>query len=331
MTPAPALPPTDAFASDAFVDVDDTLDATLRTRFGLDDRRDGKVRVSYRIDDDHRLMITTDRISALDRVVGAVPYKGQVLTELSAHWFAQMADVIPHHLVAVPDPNVMVVRAATPLLVEVVMRGYLTGITSTSLWTRYAAGARHIDGYDLPEGLTKNAPLPRPLLTPTTKAPAGDHDEPISVSEVVNRGLVEADVWEQVIAAAAALFDRGTALAAAAGIILVDTKYEFGLDAEGRLMLIDEVHTPDSSRLWLAASYAERVGAGREPDALDKEDTRRVAVELGPDEMLPADAVAAASERYVEAYERLTGRTFTPGATPVADRIARLENLWDTP
>ncbi len=311
----------------AFTDIDAGLDAQLQARLGLSDRRDGKVRVSYRIDNEYRLMITTDRISALDRVIGAVPYKGQVLNQLSAHWFEQTADVVANHFVSVPDPNAMVVKVATPLLVEVVVRGYLTGVTSTSLWTRYAAGARRIDGYDFPDGLEKNSPLPRPLLTPTTKAPEGNHDEPIGVDEVVERGLVEPHIWEQVCTAAFALFDRGSKLAAQAGIILVDTKYEFGLDQSGQVMLIDEVHTPDSSRLWVAATYRDRIETGREPDGLDKEDTRRVAVELGPTEMLPADAIAAASERYVEAFERLTGQTFEPGSYPVGERLGAIPDL----
>lgn len=311
----------------AFTEIDASLDARLREHLGLSDRRDGKVRVSYRIDEEHRLLVTTDRISALDRVIGAVPYKGQVLNQLSAHWFERTTDVVANHFVSVPDPNAMVVRAATPLLVEVVVRGYLTGVTSTSLWTRYAAGARRIDGYEFPDGLEKNSPLPVPLLTPTTKAPEGDHDEPISVDEVVERGLVEPEIWEQVCTAALALFERGSTLAVAAGIILVDTKYEFGLDRTGQVMLIDEVHTPDSSRLWVAATYRDRIENGREPDGLDKEDTRRVAVELGPTEMLPADAIAAASERYVEAFERLTGRSFEPGAYPVAERLGAIPHL----
>lgn len=321
----------------------------------LPDRRDGKVRVSYAFGDDQRLLITTDRISAMDRVVGAVPYKGQVLNQLSEYWFASTADVVANHLVSVPDPNVMVVRAATPLPVEVVVRGYLTGVTSTSMWTRYERGAREIDGYRLRDGLTKNTALDTALITPTTKAHDGGHDEPISVADVVERGLVAAEIWEQVCSAALALFARGTELAAAAGVILVDTKYEFGLDVNGEVMLIDEVHTPDSSRLWVADTYAERLGAGHEPDGLDKEDVRRavmahhgetaeiteIAQTRETTEMtemaemtemtetastgatLPDEVVRAAVERYIDAYRRLVGAEFTPGEYPVGPRIER--------
>lgn len=294
----------------------------------LPDRRDGKVRVSYRLGDDQRLMITTDRISAMDRVVGAVPYKGQVLNQLSEFWFAATTDVVANHVVSVPDPNVMVVRAAQPLPVEVVVRGYLTGVTSTSMWTRYAAGAREIDGYRLADGLDKNSALDTPLITPTTKAHDGGHDEPISVAGVIERGLVDTAIWEQVCEVAFALFARGTEIAAAAGVILVDTKYEFGLDADGALMLIDEVHTPDSSRLWVADTYAERTAAGLEPDGLDKEDVRRAVMAHHDDATggraeLPDEVVRAAVDRYLDAFERLTGTEFAAGEYPVGPRIER--------
>jgi len=298
----------------------------------LADRREGKVRVSYALDDERRLLITTDRISAMDRVVGAVPYKGQVLNELSAHWFGETDDVIANHLISVPDPNCMVVRAARPLPVEVVVRGYLTGVTSTSLWTRYAAGARLLDGHRLPDGLEKNTALARPLITPTTKASNGAHDQPISVAEVTERGLVAPEIWDRVCAAALALFARGSELARAAGVILVDTKYEFGLDTAGEPILIDEIHTPDSSRLWVAASYADRLEAGDEPEGLDKEDVRRAVMQHGGS-VLPEVVLQAASARYVEAFERLVGRDFQPGEYPVAARIeralARLGELGD--
>jgi phosphoribosylaminoimidazole-succinocarboxamide synthase len=300
------------------------LDVDLR----LPDRRTGKVRVSYALGDRHRLFVTTDRLSAFDRIVAGVPYKGQVLNQLAAWWFAATSDVVANHVVAVPDPNVLVARAASPLAVEVVVRGYITGVTSTSLWRQYAEGARTIYGYRFPDGLAKNSALPEALITPTTKPPPGSpvHDEPLTCAEVVE-GLVEPALWERVMAAALAVFGRGQEIAAAAGLILADTKYEFGLGADGELLLIDEVHTPDSSRFWVAATYDERLARGAEPESLDKEVVRRALADAGyggdgdPPE-LPTSVWAETSARYIDAYERLTGARFDPGAYPVGDRIA---------
>jgi phosphoribosylaminoimidazole-succinocarboxamide synthase len=300
----------------------------------LPDRRDGKVRVSYALPSNRRLFVTTDRLSAFDRVIASVPLKGQVLNELSAWWFSTTRDVVANHLLGVPDPNVTIARAAMPLPVEVIVRGHITGITSTSLWAQYAGGARTIYGHRFPEGLRKNTPLPRPIVTPTTKAVAGGHDEPIGCAEVADTGLVPAALWDRVVTAALMLFARGVASAATAGLVLADTKYEFGLAVDdGELMLIDEVHTPDSSRYWIASSYEERLAAGGEPESLDKENVRRALAELGyrgdgrpPD--LPRDVVDATGRSYVDAYERLTGCSFIPGEQPAAPRIARaLEDL----
>jgi phosphoribosylaminoimidazole-succinocarboxamide synthase len=295
----------------------------------LPDRRAGKVRVSYELSSTERLFVTTDRLSAFDRIIASVPSKGQVLNQLAAWWFDQTRDVVANHLLEVPDPNVTIGRTAHPLPVEVVVRGYITGVTSTSLWQQYATGARTIYGYDFPDGLAKNTPLPRPIVTPTTKALDGAHDEPITCAAVVEQGLVPADLWEQVQAAALAVFARGQRTAEAAGLILADTKYEFGLAVDtGELLLIDEVHTPDSSRYWVTDSYDRRLAAGEEPESLDKEVVRRALIDLGyagdgAPPRLPDDVVAAASARYVSAYERLTGLTFVPGGTPIADRISR--------
>ena len=236
----------------------------------LGPKRQGKVRDIY-TRGDHLILVTTDRLSAFDRILGLVPYKGQVLNQLSAFWFDQTRDIVPNHLLEMPDPNVAVVRACTPLLVEVVVRGYISGVTSTALWYRYSQGERSIYGIDFPDGLNKNDPLPAPIITPTTKAPDGGHDERITSAEVVSHGLVEAELWEEVCEAAVAVFRRGQAIAQRAGLILVDTKYEFGVDPHGQLVLIDEVHTPDSSRFWRAASYPERHAAGEEPENFDKE------------------------------------------------------------
>ncbi len=295
----------------------------------LPDRRAGKVRVSYELSPTERLFVTTDRLSAFDRIIACVPHKGQVLNQLAAWWFEHTRDVVANHLVSVPDPNVTIGRAARPLQVEVVVRGYITGVTSTSLWRQYADGARTIYGYDFPDGIRKNTALPHAIVTPTTKAHEGGHDEPISCADVVAHGIVEPELWEQVQSAALGLFARGQEAAERAGLILADTKYEFGLAVDtGELLLIDEVHTPDSSRYWVVDGYEARLAAGDEPESLDKELVRRALIELGYDgdgdpPALPADVVAAASSRYASAYERLTGLAFVPGDTPIADRIAR--------
>lgn len=293
----------------------------------LPDRRAGKVRVSYRLSETERLFVTTDRLSAFDKIIASVPHKGQVLNQLAAWWFEHTRDVVANHLLEVPDPNVTIGRAAHPLPVEVVVRGYITGVTSTSLWQQYADGARHIYGYDFPDGLRKNTALPTAIVTPTTKALDGAHDEPISCAGVVAEGLVDAELWEQVQAAALAVFARGQQAAERAGLILADTKYEFGLAVDtGELLLIDEVHTPDSSRYWVADSYDARLAGGDEPESLDKELVRRALIDLGyrgdgAPPVLPPDVVAAASARYASAYERLTGQTFVPGSTPIRERI----------
>jgi phosphoribosylaminoimidazole-succinocarboxamide synthase len=291
----------------------------------LPDRRDGKVRASFAWGDD-RLFVTTDRLSAFDRIIAGVPYKGQVLNQLAAWWFARTADIVANHVIAVPDPNVLVARSAVPLPVEVVVRGVITGVTSTSIWQMYAAGERTVYGHRLPDGLVKNERLPEAIITPTTKAAHGGHDEPLTCADVVERGLVERGLWDEVQRVALALFARGQQVAADAGLILADTKYELGLSDDGTLLLIDEVHTPDSSRYWVAATYDERLGAGDEPESLDKEVVRRALLDAGyrGDGAPPAldpEVWAATSARYVDAYERLTGTAFVRGDYPVGPRI----------
>lgn len=303
----------------------------------LPDRRDGKVRVSYELPagadgEGRRLFITTDRLSAFDRIIAGVPYKGQVLNQLAAWWFAETADIVPNHVLSVPDPNVLVARSATPLPVEVIVRGYITGVTSTSLWQQYADGAREIYGHHFPDGLCKNTELPTALVTPTTKGSEGTHDVPLTVAEVAQRGLVEHRRWGEVVEAALLLFRRGQAKAAEAGLILADTKYEFGTAADGSLLLIDEMHTPDSSRYWVADTYEQRLAAGEEPESLDKEVVRRALLAAGyrgdgEPPTLPDDVWAETSRRYIHAFERLTGTTFEPGAYPVPPRIQ--EHLRD--
>jgi phosphoribosylaminoimidazole-succinocarboxamide synthase len=309
-------------------------DAIIDIDLPLDDRRDGKVRVSYRIDDGARFFVTTDRLSAFDRIITGIPYKGQVLNQLAAWWFARTTGIVANHVIAVPDPNVLIARETDPLPVEVVVRGAITGVTSTSLWQLYAAGSRTIYGHHFPDGLRKNTLLPEPIVTPTTKPAAGSgaHDEPLTSAEVVERGLVAGPRWEQLTAVAVALFTEGRRVAADSGLILADTKYEFGV-VDDDVLLIDEVHTPDSSRYWIAETYEQRLAAGEEPQSLDKEPVRRALADSGyrgdgDPPPLGDEFIAATSARYVDAYERLTGDPFDRGDYPVGDRIAnRLDEI----
>jgi phosphoribosylaminoimidazole-succinocarboxamide synthase len=292
----------------------------------LPDRRNGKVRTSYRLSGDRRLFVTTDRLSAFDRIVAGVPYKGQVLNQLAAWWFETTKDIVANHALSTPDPNALIGIEAQPLPVEVIVRGRITGVTSTSLWRMYSEGARVLYGHHLPDGLAKNSALPEPLVTPTTKAEHGAHDEALTCDEVVSSGLVEAPLWDHVQKVAVALFKRGVEVAAKAGIVLADTKYEFGLAPDGTLLLIDEAHTPDSSRFWVASSLDERLVAGEEPESLDKEIIRQALDQVGfrgegdvPE--LPAAVWEQTTQRYIDCYERLTGQTFVPGAYPVDPRL----------
>lgn len=298
----------------------------------LGPKQSGKVRDLYE-EAGQLILVTTDRLSAFDRILGSVPYKGQVLNQLAAFWFRQTQDLIPNHLIAVPDPNVTIARRCQPLPVEVVVRGYITGVTSTALWYRYSQGERTIYGIDFPDGLHKNDPLPTPIITPTTKASDGGHDERITSAEVVALGLAPARQWEEICAAAIAVFQRGQAIAQRAGLILVDTKYEFGVTDDGQVTLIDEVHTPDSSRFWLADSYADRHARGAEPENFDKEFIRLYYAAHGyrgegePFPMPDALRVEAA-HRYIRTYELVTGEPFVPGALPAGPRIADNLQGW---
>ena len=301
-----------------------------KTNLPLPGKTSGKVRDWYDLPHGKRLIVTTDRLSAFDRILGHVPYKGQVLNQLSAWWFQQTEDIIQNHIIAIPDPNAAIVQVADPLPVEVIVRGYITGVTTTALWYRYSLGERKIYGYEFPEGLKKNQALPEPIITPTTKGGATGHDERLTCAEVVENGLLSEQTWDQVQTAALSLFKRGQEVARKAGMILVDTKYEFGCAADGSVVLIDEVHTPDSSRFWKAATYEERFAAGNDPDNFDKEFVRLAYAEKGyrGDGEIPPmpDALwVAASERYIQIYEMLTSREFVPGQYPIEKRL--LENL----
>ena len=296
----------------------------------LPNRMEGKVRDWYDLPQNRRLLITTDRLSAFDRNLSIVPYKGQVLNQLSAWWFEKTQDIISNHLLGIPDPNAAVVKKVTPFPVEVIVRGYITGVTETALWRRYELGERDIYGYRFKEGLQKNQQLPEPIITPTTKGGATGHDERLTCAEVVSQGFLDAHIWERVQAAALNIFKRGAEIAHKAGMILVDTKYEFGLAEDGRILLIDEVHTPDSSRFWKEDTYAQRFNTGQEPENFDKEFIRRQYADLGyrgegePPQVDP-DLWVKASQRYIKIYELLTGKPFMPAAYPVGQRL--IENL----
>jgi phosphoribosylaminoimidazole-succinocarboxamide synthase len=295
----------------------------------LGEKIQGKVRDIYRRergDRQERLLITTDRLSAFDRVLGLVPYKGQVLTQLSAFWFQQTADVIGSHLIDLPDPNVTLAHECEALPVEVIVRGYITGVTQTALWYRYSLGEREIYGYPFPDDLQKNQALPQPIITPTTKGGPTGHDERLTCDEVVDKGLLDRASWNKVQEAALEIFRRGQEVAAKAGLILVDTKYEFGRLPDGQIVLIDEVHTPDSSRFWRAGSYESRVAVGDEPENFDKEFVRLWYAERGyRGEGAPpawdADLAVKASLRYQQVYEMLVGQSFKAASYPAEERI----------
>lgn len=299
----------------------------------LGDKTQGKVRDIYQRGDE-LILVTTDRLSAFDRILGLVPYKGQVLNQLAAFWFRETADIVPNHLIDTPDPNVTVARRCHPLPVEVVVRGYISGVTQTALWYRYSQGERNIYGISFPDGLNKNDALPEPIITPTTKARDGGHDERITSEEIVSSGLIEAKLWQQVSEAAIAVFQRGQMIAQRGGLILVDTKYEFGVDEQGKLTLIDEVHTPDSSRFWRADSYAARHAAGEEPENFDKEFIRLYYAAHGyrgdgEPFPLPPELAVQAAERYITTFEMITGQTFEPGTVPAGPRIISAMQKWD--
>ena len=283
----------------------------------------GKVRDIYR-QDDRLIMVTTDRLSAFDRVLTTIPFKGEALTRMAVYWFRETEDIVENHLIDTPDPNVMVVRACQPVPVEIVVRGYLTG----SLWRDYQAGrAAEAYGIELPEGLKKDQRFETPIITPTTKAERGEHDAPISREEILRSNLVSEPVYEACEEAALKLFARGQEKAAERGLILVDTKYEFGL-ADGRVVLMDEIHTSDSSRYWIADGYEARFEAGEPQQMLDKENIRQWLLERGyqgegePPE-IPEAVRADLAETYVAAYERITGQRFPLVPGPVEPRIRK--------
>jgi len=290
----------------------------------------GKVRDNYDLPDGRRILISTDRISAFDRALEALPGKGQVLTQTARFWFEATGDICPNHVLAYPDPNVVIGQLLTILPVEIVVRGYLAGTTGTSILPMYKAGARTMYGVTLPDGLRDNEKLAQPIITPTSKEFDGGHDAPLTAAEIVARGLLTATQWDAVSAYALALFARGQEMAAQRGLILVDTKYEFGTDASGRIVLADEIHTPDSSRYWMADSYPARFAAEDKPESFDKDFVRNwVAARCDPYKdpipEIPAEMIAATSAVYIRAFEMITGQSFVPPADgePILDRIRR--------
>jgi len=290
----------------------------------------GKVRDNYDLPDGRRIIIASDRLSAFDRILAAIPCKGQVLTQTARYWFEKTADICPNHVLAYPDPNVVVGRRLDILPVEIVVRAYLAGTTGTSILTLYKKGQREMYGVTLPDSLADNAALPAPIITPTSKAFDGGHDEPLTPDQIIGGNLVTADQWRTLSAYALALFARGQALARERGLILVDTKYEFGVDAAGEIILADEIHTPDSSRYWIASSYEAAFAAGQRPQSFDKDFVRAwVAERCDPykDEIpaIPRAMILRTAEVYVQAFETITGQTFeTPAADePILERIRR--------
>ncbi len=293
----------------------------------LGQKKQGKVRDVY-IQNDKIILVSTDRHSSFDRIIAHIPFKGQILTQISHWWFEKTKDIIQNHILDMPDPNVVVVKKCSVIPIEMVVRGYITGVTGTSLWTLYNGGQRDFGDFVLPDGMKKNQKLEQPVLTPTTKA--DDHDRPLNTKDIIEQKIVPAELWKELSETAVKLFKRGQELALEHGLILVDTKYEFGLADNGKLMLIDEIHTPDSSRYWQAESYQARIDAGEEPQNFDKEFLRLWFKEHSDpykDEKLPeapADMVAELSFRYIQIYEQMTGKKFeTDLNTPILERIGK--------
>ncbi len=291
----------------------------------LGPKKTGKVRDIY--DQGNKLiLVTTDRHSSFDRIIAHIPWKGQVLNQITEFWMDAVKDIVPNHLIAIPDPNVTVAKKCSMVPVEAVVRGYITGVTGTSLWTLYEGGKRDFGNFKLQDGIKKNQRLLRPVFTPSTKEDL--HDRTLSPQEIVNEGIMSREMIDHVEKTALALYQRGAEIAAERGLILVDTKYEFGMDEQGNLTLIDEIHTPDSSRYWQAATYEERMAKGEEPEYFDKEFLRlwfKDHCDPYNDPVLPEapeELVQEMSRRYIQMYEQITGNKFVPGDTPI---IARME------
>jgi phosphoribosylaminoimidazole-succinocarboxamide synthase len=324
------MPMTATAMSQPYLDqIRAALHSTLtETSFDFGKKHQGKVRDTYDLGD-KLVLITTDRLSAFDRVLASVPYKGQALNLTSAWWFQQTEHLVPNHMIAVPDPNVLLAKKCEVFPIEFVVRAYITGTTSTALWMQYQNGVREYCGISFPEGMQKNQRLAHPVLTPTTKDK--EHDKPISPKEIVAEGWMTQADWDTASAMALTLFNYGTKIAREHGFILVDTKYEFGRDASGQIMVVDEIHTPDSSRYWLANSYEERFHSKQEPENIDKEFLRLwFMAHCDPyhDKILPHapdDLIVTLASRYLSLYEMITGQTFSFPSTvgSINERIIR--------
>jgi phosphoribosylaminoimidazole-succinocarboxamide synthase len=291
------------------------------TAKSLTEKYVGKVRDTYEMGDERLLLVTTDRQSGFDRLLGTIPFKGQVLNRTSLYWFEQTRGIVGNHAIASPHANALIARRCAVLPIEFVVRGYMTGSTDTSIWTQYQKGVRNYCGHALPEGMKKNEQLAKNIVTPTTKETT--HDRPVTAQEIVAEGWLTAEQWEFTSAKALTLFAFGQKIAAERGLILVDTKYEFGVASDGQILLIDEIHTPDSSRYWLADSYAERLAAGQEPNMIDKEFFRlwfRERCDPYKNAVLPVppdDLIAELAARYIQLFEKITGTAFEPDLRPL--------------
>jgi phosphoribosylaminoimidazole-succinocarboxamide synthase len=302
-----------------------TLEGTSFPSLGA--KYEGKVRDCY-TRDGKRTIVVTDRISAFDVVLGTIPFKGQVLNRIAAHWFELAKDLVPNHVLSVPDPQVTVAVECQLLPVEFVMRSYLTGVTSTSIWSHYQKGARVFCGHKLPDGMRKNQRLEKALLTPSTKAEKGGHDESVSREQILAMGALSEADFDAAAELCARLFAFGQKKAAERGLILVDTKYEIGRKPDGSLCFIDEIHTPDSSRYWYADDYEARFARGDEPRGLDKEYVRRTLADAGykgdgPPPPLADEVRCEAARRYMALAELITGTAFVPDTEDPQARIAR--------
>ena len=294
----------------------------------LPNHENGKVRDSYNLPGGQRIMISTDRQSAFDLILAAVPFKGQVLNQTSQFWFEKTSDICPNHVLSFPDPNVIITQNLEMLPVEIVVRDYMTGSTETSIWPMYKKGLRNLYGHKFPENIIKNQKLPKTIITPTTKASKGEHDEPITADEIITTNLLSKEIWEEVSEKALALFKRGKEIASRNDLILVDTKYEFGLDQSGTITIADEIHTPDSSRFWLKDSYERCMKNGENPESLDKEFLRlwiKACCNPYKDQIppIPLETLTEFSKKYIQLYEQITGQNFkAPNIDePIRERI----------
>ena len=298
-----------------------TLD---KTNFNLPNKYEGKVRDNYTLKGGRRLIVASDRISCFDHIVGRVPFKGQVLNQIAAFWFEHTKSIVKNHVIDIPDPNVTVGLQCKPLPVEVIVRGYITG----SLWRDYSSGKKELYGIKFPADLVNQQPFDEPILTPSTKAEHGEHDMPISAQEILKKKLVSRDVWQKVERIALKLFEKGTELSLKNNLILVDTKYQFGL-LDGEIVLIDEIHTPDSSRYWYLDTYKKLFDEGKEQKQLDKEYVRQWLIKErkwmgdGPIPSLSEEVRIEAARRYIEVYEQMTGKEFEQHK---GDILKRVEN-----